>query len=114
MASKRDHFLLRLSPGLLDTLKKWADDELRSTNAQIEYLLADAVRRAGRKSERPPAAAPPAAAPPAATPLPEADEVDRAAAVGETQGGDLPKPEAPKTDRPNVDRPRRGDQFDGA
>jgi len=32
----------------LDALKQWADDELRSTNAQIEYLLGDAVRRAGR------------------------------------------------------------------
>ena len=46
--AKRDHVLLRLNPGLLDALKKWADDELRSTNAQIEYLLIDAVRRAGR------------------------------------------------------------------
>jgi hypothetical protein len=46
--AKRDHVLLRLSPGLLDALKQWADDELRSTNAQIEYLLGDAVRRAGR------------------------------------------------------------------
>lgn len=46
--AKRDHVLLRLTPGLLDALKQWADDELRSTNAQIEYLLSDAVRRAGR------------------------------------------------------------------
>lgn len=46
--AKRDQVLLRLTPGLLDALKQWADDELRSTNAQIEYLLSDAVRRAGR------------------------------------------------------------------
>lgn len=46
--AKRDQVLLRLTPGLLDALKQWANDELRSTNAQIEYLLSDAVRRAGR------------------------------------------------------------------
>lgn len=37
-------FLLRLSPVLLDELSHWAEDELRSLNGQIEYLLRDAVR----------------------------------------------------------------------
>jgi hypothetical protein len=41
-------FLLRLDPRLFDALRSWADDELRSVNAQIEYLLADRARRAGR------------------------------------------------------------------
>ena len=40
--------LLRLDPAVHDALAKWAADELRSTNAQIEYLLVDAARRAGR------------------------------------------------------------------
>jgi hypothetical protein len=44
MAAKRS-FLLRLSPELWDELKRWADDELRSVNAQIEYVLRDALRR---------------------------------------------------------------------
>jgi hypothetical protein len=44
----RKSFLLRISPELYAQLERWAADELRSTNAQIEYLLADAVRRAGR------------------------------------------------------------------
>jgi hypothetical protein len=44
--SKR--FLLRLNPELFDALRRWADEELRSINAQIEYLLADQARRAGR------------------------------------------------------------------
>jgi hypothetical protein len=44
----RKSFLLRISPELYETLERWAADELRSTNAQIEYLLADAARRAGR------------------------------------------------------------------
>jgi hypothetical protein len=45
-------FLLRISPELYETLERWAADELRSTNAQIEYLLADGARRAGRQSRR--------------------------------------------------------------
>jgi hypothetical protein len=44
--SKR--FLLRLNPDLFEALRRWADDDLRSINAQIEYLLADQARRAGR------------------------------------------------------------------
>lgn len=46
--AERDRFLLRISPELMESIKRWADDELRSTNGQIEYLLADAVRKAGR------------------------------------------------------------------
>jgi len=46
--AKRKSFLLRISPELYETLARWAADELRSTTAQIEYLLADAARRAGR------------------------------------------------------------------
>ena len=37
--SVRKPFLLRLPPDLLDELTRWAGDELRSLNAQIEYLL---------------------------------------------------------------------------
>lgn len=37
--------LLRLSPSLWNDLAKWAEDDFRSINAQIEYLLADAVRK---------------------------------------------------------------------
>jgi hypothetical protein len=48
--SKR--FLLRLDPRLFDALRRWADDDLRSINAQIEYLLADQARRAGRLPHR--------------------------------------------------------------
>jgi hypothetical protein len=44
--SKR--FLLRLTPALFDALRRWADDDLRSINGQIEYLLAEQARRAGR------------------------------------------------------------------
>jgi hypothetical protein len=44
--SKR--FLLRLDPRLFEALRRWAQDDLRSINAQIEYLLTDQARRAGR------------------------------------------------------------------
>jgi hypothetical protein len=44
--SKR--FLLRLDPTLFDALRRWADDDLRSINAQIEYLLGEQARKAGR------------------------------------------------------------------
>jgi hypothetical protein len=36
----------------MDELNRWAKDELRSLNAQIEYLLREAVRRSGRKTDR--------------------------------------------------------------
>ena len=45
----RKAFLLRVDPALLKAVQRWADDDLRSLNAHIEYLLRDALRRAGRK-----------------------------------------------------------------
>ena len=47
MADKK-RFLLRLEPELYASLERWAADDLRSINAQIEFLLKDAVRRNGR------------------------------------------------------------------
>ena len=47
MAEKKA-ILLRISPELWDSLNRWARDELRSVNAQIEYVLRDAVRRRER------------------------------------------------------------------
>jgi len=44
----RKAFLLRIDPAVLDALQKWADDDLRSMNAQIEFVLRDALGRAGR------------------------------------------------------------------
>lgn len=46
--SEKKKFLLRLDAALYDALEKWAADELRSINAQMEYLLKEAVRKAGR------------------------------------------------------------------
>ncbi len=46
--SERKGMLLRLDPAVHDALAKWAADELRSTNAQIEFLLRRALSEAGR------------------------------------------------------------------
>jgi len=48
MAAKKA-FLLRIDQRLFDDLSKWAADELRSVNAQIEYLLKHAVSEANRR-----------------------------------------------------------------
>lgn len=47
MAEKKA-FLLRVDAAVLDALQKWASDDLRSANAQIEYLLRRALQSAGR------------------------------------------------------------------
>ena len=47
MAEKKK-FLLRIDEKLHTALEKWAADDLRSINAQIEFLLKDALRKAGR------------------------------------------------------------------
>jgi hypothetical protein len=46
--AERKPFLLRIDPAVLDALQKWAADDLRSVNAQIEYVLRDALGRSGR------------------------------------------------------------------
>ena len=45
-------FLLRLDPRLFEALRRWAEDDLRSINGQIEYLLTEQARRAGRLPTR--------------------------------------------------------------
>lgn len=47
MAEKKA-YPLRISAEVLDALQRWSNDELRSMNAQIEYVLRDALRKAGR------------------------------------------------------------------
>ena len=48
MATERKTVLLRLDPAVYDALARWAADELRSTNAQIELMLRRALADAGR------------------------------------------------------------------
>jgi hypothetical protein len=49
--AERKAFLLRLPADLFDGMQLWARDDLRSLNAQIEYVLRDALRRRGRVKE---------------------------------------------------------------
>lgn len=55
MVDKKKAILLRIPPDLWDDLNRWARDELRSLNAQIEYVLRNAARR---RSGKPPVESP--------------------------------------------------------
>jgi hypothetical protein len=46
--SEKKPFVLRIAPEKLEALEKWAADEFRSTNGQIEYILDQALRKSGR------------------------------------------------------------------
>lgn len=47
--AERKSFLLRVDEDLLEQLKRWADDDLRSLNGQIEFLLRRSLKAAGRE-----------------------------------------------------------------
>ena len=51
--AERKSFLLRVDRDLLDAMQRWANDDLRSLNGQIEFLLRRALREAGRPSKEP-------------------------------------------------------------
>jgi hypothetical protein len=46
--SEKKPFVLRIDPAKLKALEKWAADEFRSTNGQIEYIIDQALRKSGR------------------------------------------------------------------
>jgi hypothetical protein len=51
MAQKKP-FVLRVDPELLKAVEKWAGDEFRSTNGQLEWLIAKALKEAGRIKQK--------------------------------------------------------------
>ena len=62
--AERKSFLLRIDPALWAELEAWAQDEFRSVNGQIEYLLKQAAqRRKGAKADAKPASDPPSVDP---------------------------------------------------
>lgn len=65
--AERKAFLLRIDPRLHDALKRWAEDEFRSLNAQAEVALRDALRRAGRLAKEESAASKQKPTPPPAS-----------------------------------------------
>jgi hypothetical protein len=48
LVAERKPFLLRVDPAVLDAIQRWANDDLRSLNAQIEFLLRREAQQAGR------------------------------------------------------------------
>ena len=50
MAKKSENksFVLRVDAATMDALERWADDEFRSINGQLQWIIADALRRSGR------------------------------------------------------------------
>jgi hypothetical protein len=51
--AERKKLLLRLDPEVYDAVARWAADDLRSVNAQIEFALRQALRSAGREPRKP-------------------------------------------------------------
>lgn len=51
--AERKPFLLRIDRELLEAMQRWANDDLRSLNGQIEFVLRRAVQQAGRRVGRP-------------------------------------------------------------
>jgi hypothetical protein len=52
VAAEKKAYPLRISAPVLEAMQAWSEDELRSLNAQIEYVLRDALRRTGRLKAR--------------------------------------------------------------
>ncbi len=48
MAAEKKAYPLRISAAVLEAMQHWADDDLRSVNAQIEFVLREALRKTGR------------------------------------------------------------------
>ena len=59
----KKHAILRMDPLVHEAIQRWADDDMRSFNAQVEYLLRESLRRAGRKPAKPKATLGPDKAP---------------------------------------------------
>jgi hypothetical protein len=52
MATKKKAYALRIDAAVLEAMQRWSADELRSVNAQIEYVLRNALQAAGRLQRR--------------------------------------------------------------
>ncbi len=48
---KKKAFVLRVSPQIMEAVEKWAQDEFRSVNGQIEWILNEALKNSGRKKK---------------------------------------------------------------
>jgi hypothetical protein len=81
--AERKAYLLRVDPEVFDALQRWADDELRSVNGQIEFLLRRALLDAGRLDKKKGTPSPRRGRPPKVKPAGEVENDDEAGDVGE-------------------------------
>ncbi|MBP3893732.1 MAG: Arc family DNA binding domain-containing protein [Atopobiaceae bacterium] len=51
--AKRKQYPLRIDPAIWEAIERWAADDMRSANGQVEWILRDALKRAGRLPSRP-------------------------------------------------------------
>jgi hypothetical protein len=86
VVSERKSVLLRLDPAIHDALARWAAGELRSTNAQIEFLLRRALAEAGRLPGN----------------------------AGQMRPRGRPRSDRQQSDRPRADRPQSDQEDEGA
>ena len=49
--AKKKPFVLRVSPEMMEAVEKWAADEFRSTNGQLEWIIDQALKKAGRRKK---------------------------------------------------------------
>lgn len=70
--AERKAFLLRIDPAVLEAMQRWANDDLRSLNAQVEFVLRRTLQREGRLPAR--GGAPAAGDPPGAEPTTDMEE----------------------------------------
>ncbi len=50
--AKKKAFVIRIQREMMEAMEKWAADEFRSVNGQIEYLLSEALKKSGRKKRK--------------------------------------------------------------
>jgi len=50
--AKKKPFVLRVDPQLLESVEKWSADEFRSTNGQLEWIIREALKKAGRLKKK--------------------------------------------------------------
>ncbi len=80
-------FVLRVDAATMDALEAWAEDEFRSINGQLQWIIADALRRSGRLKRPRAAAAAGSEAPAGQTAAPSASDASARSAGGKGKAG---------------------------
>ena len=97
-------FVLRIDAATMDALELWAADEFRSINGQLQWIIADALRRSGRLKKPRAAAAPPADVASGESTPPLQDAVPPVAAAAAGEAGPLPPHARMQSDDPQKNK----------